>query len=148
LLHDRENTSLREKTTLSFTQTSPLIEASGPTDSGGFVCGPKSHLVYREYFESRYELTDKKFKGDRYKFTDDEKEKEEILNQTVKINCKAGSFILWDSRTFHCNTVPKKKVSRSCVYVCMLPNIHLDTEIIEKRKIAFDKKNMLLSSSW
>lgn len=31
----------------------------------------------------------------------------ETLVDTLKINTKAGDFILFDSRTFHCNTVPK-----------------------------------------
>jgi len=108
--------------------------------SGGFVCVPKTHLKHREFFETRYDLTGKKFKKDWYLFSDEEKEDEEILSQTIKVNCNAGDMILWDSRTFHCNTVPTKSVTRACVYVCMLPKEHLNKEIRTKRRNAFELK--------
>ena len=41
--------------------------------------------------------------------------------ECIKLDSQAGDFILWDSRTFHCNTVPRKKVLRVCTYICMLP---------------------------
>jgi predicted 2-oxoglutarate/Fe(II)-dependent dioxygenase YbiX len=43
------------------------------------------------------------------------------LCNTIKVNSKAGDFILFDSRTFHCNTVPMTKTLRVCTYICMLP---------------------------
>lgn len=110
------------------------------SESGGFVCSPKTHKLHRQYFTSRYDLSDKKFKGDWYAFTDEEKEKETFLKETLKVNCRAGDMILWDSRTFHCNTVPIKKVSRACVYICMLPKSHVSEEIRTKRKITFEKR--------
>lgn len=53
-----------------------------------------------------------------------DKEDEESLfydKKCLKVNTKAGDFILWDSRTFHCNTVPRVKTLRICTYICMLP---------------------------
>jgi ectoine hydroxylase-related dioxygenase (phytanoyl-CoA dioxygenase family) len=110
------------------------------SSAGGFVCVPKSNLLHRKYFEDRYKLDDPKFKGNWYLFTDEEKEKEQILNDTIKVNCMAGDFILWDSRTFHCNQTPTDKTSRACVYICMLPKSHVTKNIVEKREKAFEGK--------
>jgi hypothetical protein len=111
-----------------------------PLEGGGFVCIPQSHLMQREYFEKRYNLSDKKFKENWYKFTNEEKEKEELLKNVVKVNCKSGDFILWDSRTFHCNRPPTGNISRACTYICMLPKSHVPEEKKAKRAKAFSEK--------
>lgn len=51
-----------------------------------------------------------------------------------KINTKVGDFILFDSRTFHCNTVPKDPVLRVCTYICMIPSENVPEKVKEKRK--------------
>lgn len=46
----------------------------------------------------------------------------------IKINCKAGDFVIWDSQTFHCNTPALKcedkfplRVERIVAYINMIP---------------------------
>jgi hypothetical protein len=110
------------------------------SQSGGFVCVPKTHLIHRKYFEENHNLSDKRFKENWYLFTDKEKEENKILSEIIKVNCKSGDFILWDSRTFHCNTTPSNSNSRCCVYICMLPKSKVNENSINKRKKAFDEK--------
>jgi ectoine hydroxylase-related dioxygenase (phytanoyl-CoA dioxygenase family) len=106
-------------------------------DSGGFVCVPKSHTIHRKFLEENFDITEKRFSGDWILFSDEEKTKyNSVLGNVQKINCKAGDFILWDSRTFHCNTVPTKSVIRACVYICMIPKKNVPDEVLEKRKKA------------
>jgi len=110
-------------------------------ESGGFICVPKSHLIHRKFFEENFDLNDKKLSGDWYLFTDEDKTKHQsILGQVIKLNCKAGDYILWDSRTFHCNTVPTKVCLRACVYICMIPKKNVPDDVKEKRKKAWDEK--------
>ena len=85
---------------------------------GGFVCVPGSHKYHHKYFKNKDLLA---MKDNWYVIPEEEKQKEPLTN-TLKVNSKAGDFILFDSRTFHCNTVPTDKKSlRICTYVCMLP---------------------------
>jgi len=113
-------------------------------ESGGFVCIPKTHLIHNKFFKENFNESDRRFNGDWILFTKDEKEKyDKMLGSSCcyKINVKAGDFILWDSRTFHCNTVPTKKVIRACCYICMLPKSKVPDNIKEKRKTAlYDKR--------
>jgi hypothetical protein len=100
-------------------------------ESGGFVCVPKSHLIHNEFFKKNFKISEKRFASDWILFSDEEKSKyKDILSKFIKVNCKAGDFVLWDSRTFHCNTVPVKKVIRACSYICMLPKSHISEENI------------------
>lgn len=78
---------------------------------------PRSHLKHHQYFADKG-LT--KHKRDWYKVPQDDKLKEPLCEDR-KINSKAGDFILFDSRTFHCNTVPMIDCLRVCTYICMLP---------------------------
>jgi ectoine hydroxylase-related dioxygenase (phytanoyl-CoA dioxygenase family) len=88
---------------------------NGP-DDGGFVCVPGSHK-YNEFWEGK----EVPGRDDWYFFSDDEPQTDPLFEQSVKVCCSAGDFILWDSRTWHCNTVPKTESLRACTYVCMLP---------------------------
>ena len=73
-------------------------------DEGGFVCCPKTNLIHQKWFR---EHGMENSKTNWYKFTEDEK-KEEALAHCIKVNSQASDFILFDSRTFHCNTIPTK----------------------------------------
>lgn len=68
----------------------------------------------------------------------------EPFTDCMKLNTKAGDFIIFDSRTFHCNTVPRDPVLRVCTYICMLPESHLAEKTKENRKLAV--KNRRVSS--
>ena len=109
--------------------------------SGGFVCIPKSHLIHRKFFEENFNISEKRFQDNWILFTDEEKEKyKSILGNYIKLNCKAGDFVIWDSRTFHCNTTPVKQIIRACVYICMIPKDKIPSKIKEKRKKALLQK--------
>lgn len=104
---------------------------SGP-DCGGFVAVPKTHLYHNEFFTKKGLLGRKE---DWYLM--EEKDKFDLpFKNYVKLDTEKGDFILWDSRTFHCNTVPKIPVLRACVYICMLPTERIPDAVLKKRKKA------------
>lgn len=72
---------------------------------------------------------------------EEDKEKEPLKN-CIKVNSRAGDFILFDSRTFHCNTIPKKKVLRVCTYICMLPASHVPEQTQVLRELAVKNRRV------
>ena len=100
------------------------------------MCVPRSHLHHQKYFRDRNLL---KHKRDWYKFPEEEKIKEPLCYDQ-KIDTQAGDFILFDSRTFHCNTVPQRNCLRVCTYICMLPAKKVDERIAEGRRKAVEEK--------
>lgn len=52
-----------------------------------------------------------------------------------RIKCKAGSMVLWDSRTIHCGSEPmKKRITpriRNVAYVCIVPKSRLYEKILK-----------------
>lgn len=86
---------------------------NGPED-GGFVCVPGSNKRIKEIFES---IGQGDYEGNCYNFSENDKE-EPIFKEAIKVCAEAGDFIIWDSRTFHCNTTPTTKNLRVCTYVC------------------------------
>ena len=60
----------------------------------------------------------------------------------IKVNSQAGDFILFDSRTFHCNTIPTKQVLRVCTYICMLPSDHVPEKTQVLRELAVKNKRV------
>jgi len=107
---------------------------SGSSD-GGFVCVPGSHL-YNEFFAG------KETPSDWYLFTADEKSSDPMFEESIKVCCGAGDFVMWDSRTWHCNTVPTTQAIRACVYVCMLPKRLIPPCILAARRAAVDAKRV------
>lgn len=99
-------------------------------NQGGFVVLPRSHLYHRQYFEEKAMLD---FKKDWFLVPEEDKERAPFTD-CLKVNTLAGDFILWDSRTFHCNTVPREKTLRVCTYICMLP----EGKVPEKTKVLRD----------
>jgi hypothetical protein len=70
--------------------------------------------------------------------------------QEHKVLAKAGSLILWDSRTVHEGTVPIKgrpnPKNRCSLYVCMMPRSQISDKDLEKKKMAFE--NQRTTSHW
>jgi ectoine hydroxylase-related dioxygenase (phytanoyl-CoA dioxygenase family) len=87
-------------------------------NEGGFVCIPKSHQGHHNYFKQK-KLLDLK---DNWYVVPEEDKRKNPLENVLKVNTEAGDFILFDSRTFHCNTVPKVDSLRVCTYICMIPS--------------------------
>jgi len=107
---------------------------SGP-DDGGFVCVPGSHN-YTEFWDER-----EKTAPDWYLFTDEEKTSDPMFDEWIKPTVAAGDMILWDSRTWHCNTVPTVTSIRAAVYVCMLPKKYIsDKTKIDRAAAVLDNR--------
>lgn len=97
---------------------------------------PKSNLYHQQYFKEKKKSD---FKPNWYLVPEEDKAEEPFCNK-IKVNTRMGDFIVWDSRTFHCNTVPKDKVLRVCSYICMLPTIKIPEKTKAMRKLAFEKR--------
>ena len=66
------------------------------------------------------------------------------------VKAKAGSLILWDSRTVHQGIEPRKDRAgeniRCVVYTCYLPRSHADEANLQKKREAFEEGRM--TSHW
>lgn len=107
-------------------------------NQGGFVVVPRSHRHHRQYFEDKGMLD---FKKDWFLVPEEDKQNEPFSN-CMKVNTMAGDFILWDSRTFHCNTVPREKNLRVCTYICMLPEDHIPQKTKVLRELAVKNRRV------
>jgi hypothetical protein len=70
----------------------------------------------------------------------EEDKRKNPLENVLKVDTQAGDFILFDSRTFHCNTVPTVDALRVCTYICMIPSENVPKEFQEKRKKGFQER--------
>jgi len=102
-------------------------------NDGGLILIPESHKHHGEVFKR---LGLEGVKDDWHKFSEDQK-KDAVFTNYVKICGKAGDFMMWDSRTLHCNTVPTSQNVRACVYVCQIPKIKVPEKALKKRKTAW-----------
>lgn len=97
-----------DKPSFECIQGQVLIIDSNEND-GGFVLVPKSHLVFAEIFQRLPHLGEGQI--DFIRFKPDDKDSpwyHEFQNNNlvpVKMCAPAGSLILWDSRTTHCNAL-------------------------------------------
>lgn len=106
-------------------------------EDGGLVIIPKTHTKHQKFFKK---LKQEKGTSDWYLFSDKEKE-DEIFEGAIKICGEAGDFMMWDSRTFHCNTIPTSpKIGRACVYICQIPKSKVNEKTRAKRKNAWEKR--------
>jgi len=128
-------------------------------DDGGLVVVPESHKIFKDIFQARPHLSGK---GDFTSFAKDET----LWNGEIKANglspikvcCKPGDFVLWDSRTIHCNSsartsrpLPKLKTvllppRRLVAYICMTPADRLTEEVRALRVRAY--QNGDTTSHW
>jgi ectoine hydroxylase-related dioxygenase (phytanoyl-CoA dioxygenase family) len=99
-----------------------------------------SHKYHKE-FATRFNMT----KNVQWtKLTDDQvtfyKERNCEFN---RIQCPAGSLVLWDSRTIHCGVeAEKSRIEpnfRAIVYVCYAPRSKITATNIKKRQKAFEE---------
>ena len=109
----------------------------------------KSHNYHQQFFQDM----DIYNPSDWYKLKSDD-EKKYFLDKGCKpraVKAKAGSLILWDSRTFHCgkecNRNREIENFRMVIYVCMLPrNTVNDPKALIKKRKAFE--NLRITSHW
>jgi ectoine hydroxylase-related dioxygenase (phytanoyl-CoA dioxygenase family) len=71
---------------------------------------------------------------------------EKISDKKRVLNIKAGSLVLWDSRTFHQNQYGNKKEERIVQYVSYLPRSNMSKKMLEKRQKYFADKRT--TSHW
>jgi len=108
---------------------------AGP-DDGGLVVIPGTHLTHEDFFRDHPNGSQK---SDWYKLRD--AEKPPFAGRAVKVDAQPGDFLMWDSRTLHCNTVPvRRDAIRACVYVCMLPQDRVPAHIRHKRAQAIEQR--------
>jgi len=103
---------------------------------GGLVVVPGTHQKHHKFFKK---IGKDHLEGDWYKFTNNEKA-DPLFKDAIKVCAKKGDFLMWDSRTFHCNTVPMTSNTRACVYICQIPKKFVSEETRGKRKECFENK--------
>ena len=113
-------------------------------DDGGLVVYERSHLLHEKFFK----VHERKVTKDWYKFDTDSDELRFYQScKQIKVNCKAGDMVLWDSRTVHYNKTPSlKSKCRSVIYVCMTPKKLATKNDLEKKVSAFKYGRM--TSHW
>jgi len=131
--------------------------SSGVHD-GGLVVVPKSHTIFNEIFKNRKFLEKR---GDFISLSQDRKLWEyEVPHaglKPIKVCAEAGDFVLWDSRTIHCNSpadtlreIPSDGTilppRRLVAYVCMTPASRLSPETKAARVMCY--KTGQTTSHW
>lgn len=108
-----------------------------------------SHKHHGEFAET-FDITDKK---DWFKLRKDENHYRFYEDHGCverRLTCKAGSLVLWDSRTIHCGVEPLKirpnPNTRSIVYVCYMPRELSTEKLLKKKRTAFE--NLRMTSHW
>lgn len=100
--------------------------------------GPRQYPSLFLYTVEQSELTHT-YQIDFYAFSEDQEDWFiERGCKWVKVCCRPGDLILWDSRAMHHNCMPSGSVDRVVTYVTMAPAKLLSDEDRRKRKIAFD----------
>lgn len=127
-------------------------------DDGGLVVIPKSHLIFNDIFRELPHLANV---GDFVRLDSQRAFWSGLYKQhklkPLKVCAHAGDFVLWDSRTIHCNasarTARPLPTNGTCLpprrlvaYVCMTPAERLTDEIIAKRISAY--KTGQTTSHW
>lgn len=101
---------------------------------GGLLLLEGSHKIYNEYLKGHPIDC---IKG----YTHIDMNDELLLPlPLVKVCCNAGDLVIWDGRTFHCNTPPTTDDGlRMCCYVSMQPGSLLTDREIAYRKTVYEE---------
>lgn len=107
----------------------------------------ESSNKYHKTFAEKFGMTN--HSSDWYRLKDNEIDFYNNLGcQKIYVKAKAGSLVLWDSRTIHAGSGPlqdrAKQNTRLVVYVCQKPRIYASAEDIDKKIKAFE--NQVLTS--
>ena len=100
----------------------------------------RSHKFHSEFGQ----VFNKRDTSDWYKLSSEEKLFYEDKGCEYKhIKCPKGSLVLWDSRTIHCGTNPKRNRRnhdfRAVIYLCYMPRSLCSNSNIEKKKKLFNE---------
>eukprot|EP01006_Ploeotia_vitrea_P023327 TRINITY_DN55764_c0_g1_i1.p1 TRINITY_DN55764_c0_g1~~TRINITY_DN55764_c0_g1_i1.p1 ORF type:complete len:409 (-),score=48.98 TRINITY_DN55764_c0_g1_i1:25-1185(-) len=108
-------------------------------ETGGFVCIPGSHLLHEESCRAKKGC---RRNADFVRISTGDP----LLEREAKmVTCRAGSFVLWDSRTIHCNgpsirpkeDATENELLRAVGYVCMTPQEKADEYNLKKKVMCF-----------
>jgi len=128
-------------------------------DDGGLVVVPGSHKIFKQIFDARRDKLASH--GDFISFSQDKAlwsgEIKKAGLAPIKVCCGPGDFVLWDSRTIHCNAPARTSrplpddgsllpPRRIVAYVCMTPASRLRPNILSNRIQAY--KNGDTTSHW
>lgn len=95
---------------------------------GGFVVWPRSH---KQYMENGIDV----HSSENFYQLHAPTGSINVANAR-RIVIPPGSFVLWDSRTFHCNSPPldpMQSEDRAALYICMLPRSRCSQETLNAR---------------
>jgi ectoine hydroxylase-related dioxygenase (phytanoyl-CoA dioxygenase family) len=120
-------------------------------NDGGLVVYEKSHLTHANYFEKNNLTESKKNWHVYYDVNQISKKKRTIEGETkreigktfldqhkkIKVCCKKGDLMLFDSKTAHAVTFNDSGKMRVALYICMLPKKYSNEKELELRKKAF-----------
>ncbi len=101
----------------------------------------KSHLFHKDFAIA----FNAKKKDDWYQLNDEHLKFyiDQCGCEIKKVECPAGSIVLWDSRLIHCGIEPsperKKPNFRNVSYICMMPRALSDDVNIQKKIKAFEE---------
>jgi len=99
-----------------------------------------SHLLHERYMEEKH------IKGKKNWLLIDLPYLATIAEQKRVLKVKAGSLVLWDSRTFHQNQYGKPGEERIVQYVCFLPkNNKLNTKKMAEKRMKYYKERRTTS---
>jgi hypothetical protein len=115
-------------TQLQCYQGSLSLTANHNKHDGGFVVWPKSHM---QYIENNIDV-----KSDKRFFQVHTPTGKITANGARRVIAPPGTFIVWDSRTFHCNSPPLDKSrssDRVVLYICMVPRSMATKETLDLR---------------
>lgn len=104
----------------------------GP-NGGGLVVLQDSHKYFEDFCREHYDDMDT---ADWHKLTPSQITWFEQRGcKPVKVCCDEGDVVLWDSRTVHHAVFPSEDVTRTCVYVSMMPRaLATVKDLANKRK--------------
>eukprot|EP01090_Pellita_catalonica_P001962 TRINITY_DN11658_c0_g1_i1.p1 TRINITY_DN11658_c0_g1~~TRINITY_DN11658_c0_g1_i1.p1 ORF type:complete len:342 (+),score=40.34 TRINITY_DN11658_c0_g1_i1:31-1056(+) len=127
-------------------------------EDGGLVVVPQSPKIFKKIFLARPHLRQR---GDFIMLAHDrqlwENEAKKANLGAIKVCAKAGDFVLWDSRTIHCNSpaLSERPIPtdgsilpprRLVAYICMTPKKRLTPSIQSARIQAYKQGNT--TSHW
>ena len=124
----------RFETRFSCVQGIVNFEDNGPND-GGLVLVENSHTVFDEYMNRNAS------EGIVWQLSN---LADPLLSdkRLIKVCAPAGSMILFDSRTFHCNVKPSGDNYRMCTYVSMQPREYATPKELQTRIKLYENGRM------
>jgi len=135
------------KPTFQLAQGLVACSESGP-DDGGLCVLEGSHLLHQQFFaENGLDESRPGGKLNSYVYHQNEADWFRAHGcKDVKINCSAGSVIMWDSRLIHWNRMPTSDRIRTAIYVCYVPRSHATPEQLKRKAEIFHER--MVATHW